>query len=884
MADPQSHGDHPDSYSLDEFFDLGGYFAEPLPTSNDVPNLEPAPQPSSGAGFSDVMTPWEAYNGQESDFDIPPSDSDILRGFENPMVDPHMAPSQPTGTRNDLSQQQLELANPNNPSDEVQELDRQIEDIELQLRLKALKQRRQELRQRSSIQTQTRPSNCFVSQDNQNPGAFGGSMVLGTSPASHSGMTSNNDQTSDTFSTELAHTGSKYARQPYRQSINNSSTDFVDTLYPAPNDQLGATRVDLLSFEPADLQDHSVLGPPYSDITSQPQFGVQNIPNASLDQPSMQPVSAVLPYRQSPDPTQSASTSSLPYRGPYSQNLNKTNRKRQRSPEANQGQERSVIRQLSKNTGVPEPHLGVLSFCDGPPIKRNRTKSQKDNKKDVIRAGGSCLYCVVYKRKCSGERPCDQCQQYWQKRSYDSTSFRWTCTIRWKLTDYDLFSSPSDMSQHPSVSEIKSIFTKQSATLWEDLVAVMDALEDQRMRLILLRSGRTLKLWTYIHSIVQWKESLLCLAPELCEVVGVFEMAEMQYLASVLWTFENEQSLDKINLIKFLVLIFDEVQRLGSTQRLDAALAGQLQLAIKSRLQVLCTSVFDFHPPKNPREKLKNLRLAQMVAHNKETSCCIPPHYRDSSYAYGFRIDVEAEALRHLDPNSLNSTSCLVSRSNSTDRHHDTNLCCCGWISDIIPAGILNWFGFSSKTFLRYFHCESVNCFAILFLTSEKSHRFMNTWLESWHLDNVSLLHKMTIFYQSFRTCLGFAIFAIEYGQESHDLTTTTLSQDQLLAQAGGHREFLFYSVLAKAGEIMHAFFISRGEGYTDTRNIRKALIEFREWEESKPSGLVEALSGICTIMGVILWLKEGGKRSDLEKASRKESSQDSARSLNSDG
>jgi len=199
MADPQSHGDHPDNYSLDEFFEFSNYFAESLPNSNEVPNLEPAPQPSSGAGLSVVMTPWEAYNGQESEFDIPPPDPDILRDFENPMFDPHMAPSQPIETRNDLSQQQVELANPNNPSDEVQELESQIKVTELQLRLETLKQRRQELRQRSSIQPQTPPSNCFVSQDNQNPGAFGGSMVLGTSPASHSGMISDNGQTGDTF-------------------------------------------------------------------------------------------------------------------------------------------------------------------------------------------------------------------------------------------------------------------------------------------------------------------------------------------------------------------------------------------------------------------------------------------------------------------------------------------------------------------------------------------------------------------------------------------------------------------------------------------------------------------------------------------------------------
>jgi hypothetical protein len=427
------------------------------------------------------------------------------------------------------------------------------------------------------------------------------------------------------------------------------------------------------------------------------------------------------------------------------------------------------------------------------------------------------------------------------------------------------------MSQHPSVSEIKSIFTKQSATLWQDLVAVMDILEHQRMRLILLRSGRTdiLKLWTYTHSIVQWKESLLYLAPELREVVGVFEKGEKQLLAGAFRAFEDLQSLDKRDLILFLLLIFDEVQRLGSTQRLDAALADQLQLAIKSRLQVFCTSIFDFHPPKKPRKKLKDFWLAQMIDYNKGTSGCIPPHYRDSSYAYAIWLDVKVAALRHLDPNSLDSTSCLVSHSNSTDRHQDTNRCCCGWISDAIPTSILNWFGFSPKTFLRCFHSESVILCGTLAFTSEDAHRIINTMSRSWHLDNVGLLHKMTIFYKCFQTCLG---FAIKQSQEFHDLTATTLSQDQLLAQAGGHRALLFYFVLEKAGEIMHAFYSSRGVGYTDTKGIKKALSEFNEWKSSQPSELMKALDKTNVIMNVILFLKKGGEMSDLTKASQKES------------
>ena len=123
----------------------------------------------------------------------------------------------------------------------------------------------------------------------------------------------------------------------------------------------------------------------------------------------------------------------------------------------------------------------------------------------------------------------------------------------------------------------------------------------------------------------------------------------------------------------------------------------------------------------------------------------------------------------------------------------------------------------------------------------------------------------MTIFYKSFRTCLG---FAIEHSQEFHDLTATTLSQDQLLAQAGYHRALLFYLMLEITGRIMHDFFSSRGEGYTDAKDIRDALFEFDGWERSDPIELTKALDETNTIMNVILFLKRGGKMSDLTKAS----------------
>jgi hypothetical protein len=352
----------------------------------------------------------------------------------------------------------------------------------------------------------------------------------------------------------------------------------------------------------------------------------------------------------------------------------------------------------------------------------------------------------------------------------------------------------------------------------------MNILEDMRLRTMVLKSSNSLALWTYSHSIVRWKKLLLYLTPELCEVVGIFEKAEKALLSRVFECFEDVQSSDKRILIGLLVLMSDEVQRLRTTQRLDASLADHLQLAIKNRLQVFCTGVLDLHPPKKPRKKLRNLWLAQMIDYNRETSSCLPPHYR--GYSDAIWLTVHEEARRHLDPNSLNFTSCLVSRSNSAKGHHDSaqiDRCCCGWISDSIPAGVLNLFGFSAKTFLRYFHSESAIGLGIPRLTSE-DHKVTNTMLRSWYLENVSLLYKMTIFHEAFRVSLEVAIERTLYFNDNEAIT---LSQDQLLAHAGSHREMLFIYVLETASEIMQAFLTFRREGCTDLKDFRKPFWSF---------------------------------------------------------
>ena len=128
------------------------------------------------------------------------------------------------------------------------------------------------------------------------------------------------------------------------------------------------------------------------------------VPTSIGDQTAMQPISTGSSLKQRPALTVTQSVSSshrrLQNNPPISHSMISPARKRQRPTEPSVDERLSAVRQtLAKRTGVPEVSLPVFCVSQPPASKRTRTCSQKQEKKQVESAGGSCFLCRITKRK-----------------------------------------------------------------------------------------------------------------------------------------------------------------------------------------------------------------------------------------------------------------------------------------------------------------------------------------------------------------------------------------------------------------------------------------------------------------------------------------------------
>ena len=220
---------------------------------------------------------------------------------------------------------------------------------------------------------------------------------------------------------------------PYDNNLGTSSRDSIQTLNAGVDSPNALASTDPSCFGFADLSSNTYGGSFYSEslgqsgkadaelsrvesvhilngmharlygIGSNHQYEMQTPVTAHVsDQTFGQTSLSNLQHESGLDPIQSVSTLSSFQNDRSDQNFdtNMIIRKRLRSPQPTETQRLSAIQnQLSKKTGVPEISLGVMCCNAEPRPKRIRTKSQKQNKKDVERIGGSCFLCLVHKKK-----------------------------------------------------------------------------------------------------------------------------------------------------------------------------------------------------------------------------------------------------------------------------------------------------------------------------------------------------------------------------------------------------------------------------------------------------------------------------------------------------
>lgn len=142
--------------------------------------------------------------------------------------------------------------------------------------------------------------------------------------------------------------------------------------------------------------------PVSSNLRVTDHFGMQSsMPNQLPGQPSTYPALSGSLQTQYPDPAQHTSASSLLHQNQPNQTPVRgkaATGKRRRSPQSILGQRIPATRkQNSKPKGVPETFLSTI--CLNPPPKRPRTVSEKQDKRDVLKAGGACLLCRLFKKK-----------------------------------------------------------------------------------------------------------------------------------------------------------------------------------------------------------------------------------------------------------------------------------------------------------------------------------------------------------------------------------------------------------------------------------------------------------------------------------------------------
>ena len=194
-----------------------------------------------------------------------------------------------------------------------------------------------------------------------------------------------------------------------------------------------------------------------------------------------------------------------------------------------------------------------------------------------------------------------------------------------------------------------------------------------------------------------WERLLIFLIPKFQHDPAFFKTL---YRSNCSYLFNDcdqaHRSPHKDRAVMVVVLTFYEIKRLMETETIDPTVAEHLRLALKDRLKIFCSRIFDFDESKEVTRDRGHILAANMVDSVPELSSCLPPHYRGRSWGWGSKLPLEYDMPLGPSAALLGLPSCLLHLSHSSeccDDNAQTDSCCCGWTLDSVPHGCLNCFG-----------------------------------------------------------------------------------------------------------------------------------------------------------------------------------------------
>ena len=427
----------------------------------------------------------------------------------------------------------------------------------------------------------------------------------------------------------------------------------------------------------------------------------------------------------------------------------------------------------------------------------------------------------------------------------------WTCDVGSKLAELYTFKDPLGIDLPPklynawaniilgdiSVAEIKEDLNTHLANPYAlldkfgYLFDLVDSLEPARWRGALGEFSstpltNTMYLYNHAHSVVRSKEILLCIAPRLKHDIASIERLYRESCLRILkYCDVAHTSTEMLWAMLILWLVYDELHFAGKSKELDPPLAEHLQSNVLMRLAVYSTRISEPYFSKRFSSVMRGpLSLAKQVPYLVPGSPL--PRVRQGAVSRGrVQPTLEAESLRF--------PSCLLSCSDVNEPQPlvtPTNCCCCGWIFNSIPSGILKFFGHSSDSFAHRLHAnEWSESFAgdTVSITAEV---LLGTIFWQPNMEISRLQKRMAIFGEAFRFSLEGRLHQISPKIIASKITQT----EDLINQADKLRQLLFLALLLKAVGIYDKFRLGLGEDRFDVRSVAELISDFRtvkhEW------------------------------------------------------